>query len=63
MPYENNNFVSVNHSKQSKGKQMKGGNVLYDLKTEVYDCPGQQKAVIWENESARCLYVTSSEIK
>lgn len=42
---------------------MRGGNILYDLKTEVYDCPGHQKFVIWENESAAHLYVTSSEIK
>lgn len=63
MSYANNHFVSVNHSKQSKGKQMRGGNILYDLKIEVCDCPGHQKAVIWENESVRHLCVTSLEIK
>lgn len=42
---------------------MRGENILYDLKTEVYDCPGHQEVVLWENESSGRIHVTSSEIK
>lgn len=42
---------------------MRGGYILYGWKTEVYDCPGHQKVVMWGNESATHLYVPSSEIK